>query len=477
MVVLLGLAPVTVEQVVAVADGEPVALAPEAVGLLERSRAVVERAASRGDAVYGLTRRLGAARDVPVEPGDQAEFQRRTITNHLGGIGERLSERAVRATVFARLVGFTRGGSGVRPELAVAYASLLNDGVYPVVPSRGSVGAADLTQLAAIADVVTGGGRIVVDGLVVPGDRGPIELAPHEGLAVLSANSFSIGTGALLLDDLSRTADAADRSAALTLEAAGLHSPSGALGPFDPAIQSAHPLAGQARSAAAIRSQLSGSFLEEPGRVASVQDRLSVRTAPQVNGTLHDVVSALRAVLELELDSRSDNPLVDVDSGRMIPGGNFQAASLALTLESARLALAQVAALSERRIAVLSSLLAPFRASGRTLLPGLSWYSASAAVAELKHLANPVTLGSTSLSGEVEDHASLAPLALRLTERSVLLTAEVLAIEALHAADLIGLGPDAPLGTAELARGILDDLAAARDVDGAVRAAIQRLRA
>ena len=472
MHVSLGLDPVTPEDIVAVADGALVSLSLEVVELLARSRAVVEAAIARGDAVYGLSRRLGAARDEPIEPSDQAAFQRRVLANHLGGIGEPLSEREARATIFARLVGFARGGSGVRPELAQAYAALLNDGVYPVVPTRGSVGAADLTHLAAIADVVTGQGRVFVDGAIVSGSRTPIELAPHEGLAVLSANSYSIGVAALLLDAMERTADAADRSVALSIEAAGLHSPSGALSPFDPAVQAAHPLAGQARSAAAIRALLEGGFLAEPGRTTSVQDRLSVRTAPQLNGALHDAAAALRTSLDAELASRSDNPLVDVDSGRMISGGNFQAVTLALALETARIALAHVASASERRIALLSSLLSPFRATGAARLPGLSWYSASAAAAELRHLANPVTLASTSLSGDVEDHASLAPLALQLAERSVRLTQEVLAIEALHAADLVGLGPAAVLGTRGLVDGLLGDVP---DTDAAVRSAIARL--
>jgi histidine ammonia-lyase len=474
MVVRIGPEPVGTDEVVAVANGAAVELSAEVLDLLARSRGVVEDAIERGDAVYGLSRRLGAARDEPIDPAEQAAFQRRVLANHQGGIGEPLSERQVRATAFTRLVGFARGGSGVRPELAAAYVSLLNDGVYPVVPSRGSVGAADLTHLAAIAAVVTGGGSVFVGGVIVAGSRKPIELAPHEGLAVLSANSYSVGAGALLLEALEQTADAADRSVALSLEASGLHSPSGALSPFDRAIQEAHPLPGQARSASAIRRLVEGGFLAEPGRVASVQDRLSVRTAPQLNGALHDVAVALRASIDVELASRSDNPLVDVDSGRMISGGNFQVVSLALALETARGALAHVASASERRTAVLSALLAPFRATGAARLPGLSWYSASAAVAELKHLANSVTLASTSLSGDVEDHASLAPLALQLAERSVRLTQEVLAIEALHAADLIGLGPTAALGTRAFVDGLIDD---APDTDAAVRAAIVRLTA
>jgi histidine ammonia-lyase len=176
-----------------------------------------------------------------------------------------------------------------------------------------------------------------------------------------------------------------------------------------------------------------------------VQDPLAFRTASQVHGALREVVDRTRTELELELAARSENPLVDIESGRMVSGGNFQALPLALAFETLRLALAHVASASERRAAALSAALAPARASTSTRLPGLTLYAASAAVAELQQLSSPVTLGFTTLSG-VEDHASLAPVALQLAQRSLALVGEVLAIEALHAADLLGVSGVTPAG-------------------------------
>jgi histidine ammonia-lyase len=233
-----------------------------------------------------------------------------------------------------------------------------------------------------------------------------------------------------------------------------------------------------------VRQLLAGSFLERPDRQVTVQDPLSVRTAPQLHGALRERVEATRTELTVELNARAENPLVVLDaseahgagiggdpgiasdvsiavSGRMISGGNFQALPLALDFESLRLTLAHVAAASERRIGQLSDLLRPLRGSGTSVLPGLTWYAAGSALAELRQLAAPATLGSTSLSG-VEDHSSLAPTALQLLQRSVALTGEVLAIEALHAAEVLRVtssegGSDVvPLGhgTAPLAQGL-----------------------
>ncbi|MFB9749347.1 aromatic amino acid lyase, partial [Leifsonia shinshuensis] len=159
--VRLGVQPPTVSDIVAIADGAPVELDADARATVAASRAVVDRAIASGEPVYGLNRRLGAGRDDAVADDELAAFQRRTIANHRGGIGEPLTEREARAVVAARLAGFTRGGAGVRPELADAYAALLNAGVTPRIPSRGSVGAADLTALAEVAAVVTGAGTVL----------------------------------------------------------------------------------------------------------------------------------------------------------------------------------------------------------------------------------------------------------------------------------------------------------------------------
>jgi histidine ammonia-lyase len=443
----------TVDDLLAIADGAHVALDAGVRELLTASRAVIDAAIADGRPVYGLNRRLGAGRDATVDPEDFAEFQRRTIANHRGGVGESLSLREARAVIAARLIGFTRGGSGVRPELVEAYAALLDGGVHPVIPARGSVGAADLAQLAEIAAVVTGQGRAfgpagsVTDGASALAAAGlePIELAPHEGLAVLSSNAFSIGVGALAAVEAQSLAEAADTAVALSLEAIAASGTAGNLSAYTRTVADARGGRGQRASAEAIRAALNGSALEEPERAVTVQDPLAFGTAPQLNGALRESVDRTVSEIDLELAARSDNPVIDVASGTIVSGGNFQALPLALSFEGLRLVLAHVASASERRTAAHSAALAPARAEGRTRVAGLLLYAAAEAVAELRQLAAPATLGITTLSG-VEDHASLAPVALRLLRRSLALTGEVLAIEALHAADALRVAGASPTG-------------------------------
>jgi len=483
----------TVADVVSIADGAHVVLSTGVRERLAASRAVIDAAIADGRPVYGLNRRLGAGRDSSVDPADFAEFQRRTIANHRGGVGEPLTRREARAVIAARLIGFTRGGAGVRPELAEAYAELLEAGVHPVIPARGSVGAADLSQLAEIAAVVTGAGRAfvggeetgadgipaVVDGATALAAAGlqPLELAPHEGLAVLSSNAVSIGVGALAAVEAQALAEVADLAVALSLEGIGASGASGNLSAYTAVVQDARGGTGQRASASAIRAALRGSALDEPDRAVTVQDPLAFRTAPQLNGALRESVDRTVDELDRELAARSENPLVDVASGAIVSGGNFQALPLALSFEGLRLVLAHVASASERRTAAHSTALAPARAEGRTRIPGLLLYSAADAVAELRQLAAPATLGITTLSG-VEDHAALAPVALRLLQRSLALTGEVLAIEALHAWDALHTVGATPTGvTTRQIFSALDALVAQGDASAElVPAALRALR-
>jgi histidine ammonia-lyase len=473
--------PVLSRAVVEIAD--VVAVARERAGVslarvveldVSAAREVVEEVLASATPVYGLTTELGAGRNIGVGAESLEDFQRRVIRNSSGGIGEPLSAEQTRAVIFARLVGFTRGGAGVTVELAGAYRDLITHGVQPLIPRTGSVGAADLTSLAAVAAVVTGQGRAIVDGAIVTGAEAlaaarlfPLTLRPHEAIAALSGNAYSIGVGALAITDLRALLVGADAAVALSLEALAARGAGGSASPCDPRIQAAHRSPGQAASAARVRELRScgagsagvpgsaeSSLLSSlsPSAPSSVQDPVSFRAAPQVHGAARDATEQTAALLTLELNSRSENPLVDVESRSMVSGGNFQIVGLALGFESLRLALGHVAATSERRLARLSALGADLRRSGSARVPGLLWYSASALLAEIRQLANPVSLLGTSLSEDVEDHSSHAALALQQLERSIALTRTVMAIEAISAAELVllGDGAGADLG-AELA--------------------------
>jgi histidine ammonia-lyase len=431
--------PITVDDVVAVADGTTVELAPSVVDTIARSRRVVESAQKAGSPVYGLNTHLGAGRDTRVEADEIAAFQNRVIDNHRGGIGDPLPEREVRALVFARVVGFSLGGSGVRPELADAYGRLLDGDPLPEVYATGSVGASDLAPLAEVAARV----------------RVTLPLAAGEALAAISANSYSIGVGALAVAELRSLVADADSVAALSLEAVGAVSPGGSLSPFDARVHSRRPSAGQRETARAIRSRLAGGFLDDAERSSSVQDPLSFRTVPQVHGAVRDSTAVAAGLIEAELNSPGDNPLVlpgyGDDDGALLSNGNFEPLGLVLAIESLRVGLAHVAGISERRIAVLSGLATPLRRSGSNAVPGLTWYSAAATLAEVRHLANPVSTSGTTLS-EVEDQASFAPLAVRLLQRQIELCHQVFAIEALHAAELLRSLAETP----KLGRGTRD---------------------
>jgi len=455
---VIGTAPVRAEDV-AVAAEDPaiqVELHEEALALLLRSREIVERAAASGQRVYGLNTLLGSGRDTAVEEKSLLAYQVQVIRYHNSGVGSYVDRATARAIILTRLIGFSRGGSGVRPGTAAFYAHMLNRGVFPAIPREGSVGSSDLTQLAAVAAVAIGEGEAFsTEGTLITGakalaDAGlqPLVPAPGEALAMVSANAYSVGAGSLALLRLRHVAELADVALSLSLETIARYDGGGNLSPFSPAIQAAKAVNGQRDSAAAVRRLLSGGWLEDVRPEASVQDPLSFRAAPQNHGAFRSLVTELGAALEVELNGRGDNPLVDIESGQIVSGGNFQPLQLALAFEGLRLALAHVGISSERRIAKLYPPQRVIRAkhlaassSGDGLvqeeLPGLLWYSAAGLLAELKFLAAPSTLGAPTLSADVEDHSSLAPLALQQLEKSVEAAEKLLVIEALTASYLL----------------------------------------
>ncbi|MBT2586826.1 aromatic amino acid ammonia-lyase [Arthrobacter sp. ISL-95] len=465
---VIGAAPVRAADV-ALAAQEPtfhVELNQDALSLLLRSRELVEQTAASGQRVYGLNTLLGSGRDTAVEENSLLAYQVQVVRYHNSGVGSYLDRAAARAVMLTRLIGFSRGGSGVRPETATFYADMLNRGVFPAIPCEGSVGSSDLTQLAAVAAVAIGEGEAFsADGTLISGakalaDAGlqPLVLAPGEALALVSANAYSVGAGTLALLRLQHVAGLADVALSLSLETIARYDGGGNLSPFSPTIQAAKAVDGQRDSAAAVRSLLSGGWLEDIRPEVSVQDPLSFRAAPQTHGAFRTFVTQLGSALDVELNGRGDNPLVDVESGHMVSGGNFQPMQLALAFEGLRLALAHVGISSERRIAKLYPPQRAIRArhlqsasSGEGLaqeeLPGLLWYSAAGLLSELKFLAAPATLGAPTLSADVEDHSTLAPLALQQLEKSVEAAEKLLVIEALTASYLLlEAGAAQPLG-------------------------------
>ena len=443
--------PLALEALLAIVDGAQVELAGGARARIAASRAVVDRALARNDAVYGLTTHVGHGKDTRLTENEIRGEQMLLVMSHSGGIGRPLPTPQVRAALAVRLNGIARGGSGATPAVADVLAGMLNAGVHPVVPEISSVGAADLAPMAGMAQVAVGLGRAEYQGELLPGGEAlrragitPLVLSGKDGLALISANGVSVGHAALVIARAERAADAADVAAALSMEATAAN-PS----ILHPAVGRAKPIPGQVAAADHLRSLLEGSGLLQPGAAKSVQDALSFRVVPQVHGALREYVSAARDAVTVELNSADDNPLVSVPDEAMISNGNFHPMVLAIACDALRIAIAQVGALSERRMAHLCE----GRMQQLTNLPTAAYglqlrYPAAALFPELKQLAAPATLDTPPLDLGVEDHHTAAPLSVRKTDAALGMLEDLLAIELMLARDLLAITPTEPvLGT------------------------------
>ncbi len=452
MTLTIGTAPVSVDALLAVVDGERVELDGSALSAIAAAREVVQQALTAGTAVYGLTTQVGHGKDTRLTEEEIRGAQEFLVMSHAGGLGPPLPVRSVRAAMAVRLVGLARGGSGASVAVAETLVAMLNAGVHPVVPRTGSVGAADLAQMAWIAQVAIGRGRAELDGEVLPGGEAlrragvrPLVLEGKDGLALISANGFSVGRAALVVGEAARVAEAADVAAALSMEAVQAN-PS----ILHAAVGRAKGVAGQVAAADHLRELLSGSALLGPGGARSVQDALSFRVVPQVHGALRQYVAAARSAVEVELNAVADNPLVSVDDQALISNGNFHPMVLALACDALRVALAHVGQLGERRMAHLWDEFFRQQDSPPTTTYGLQLrYPAAAVVADLKQHAAPATLDVPPLDLGVEDHASGAPLTVDRTDASLDLLADLLAIELVMAAETL----DRSAGTRTLGAG------------------------
>jgi histidine ammonia-lyase len=445
----------TIDNVIEVARGRrPVAIDDAAADRMRASRSVIERLVADGATVYGVTTGFGDLADVRIEPSQTAELQRNLVRSHAAGVGEPLPDEVVRAMLVLRANALAVGLSGVRVDIVDLLAGMLNASVHPVVPSRGSLGASgDLAPLAHVALVLIGEGEATVDG-AGPGPGAdalgraglsPLTLGAKEGLALLNGTQMMCGIGALAHHDGLRLALSADVIGAMSLEAM-----LGTASAFAEDLVAARPHPGQIASAGHLRelladSEIGASHAQSQHRV---QDAYSLRCMPQVHGAARDALAELERVLRIEINSATDNPLV-FPSGEVISGGNFHGEPLALALDYATMAVTELASISERRTARLVdahlSGLPAFLAERPGVESGLmiAHYTAAALVNELKTLSHPSSVDSIPTSANQEDHVSMgATSALHLRD-AVDRAEQVLAIEALCAAQ--GLDFRAPL--------------------------------
>jgi histidine ammonia-lyase len=455
--IVVDAAPLTVDEIVAVAGGARMALGPRALERMAASRAVVDSLVNGEQLIYGLNTGLGHMRDKRVPLDILEATQAFYVRAHAGAIGPRLSVEIVRAAMAVRVAGIARGGSGASPAIATTYVDMLNAGVHPVVARIGSVGASDLMHMAAIGLVAMGEGEADFDGQRLPGAEAmsraaiqPVRLAPKDGLSVISANGVSIGQAALVVDRARAVLDAADLVVAVSLEATR-----GNPSIVESVVAAAKPVPGQVVVADRIRDFLAGSLLCTGG-AASVQDPLSFRVVPQVHGASREVLGFARAAVDGELAAIDDNPLVSIAEGRMISNGNFHPMLMALAVDAVRPALAHVGQLSDRRTghmwdalvsdpaALTPESLARISRYGSPLLR----YSGAARAAELRLLADPATLDIVPLDLGVEDHSTNAPLAVRRTDEALDIVEDLLAVELLTATALLAwrAGSEARMG-------------------------------
>jgi len=413
---------------------------------MRASRAVVERLALGEAPVYAVNTGVGYLADTRIPADELEQLQRNVVRSHACGVGEPLPEADVRAMMLIRANVVAKGLSGIRPEVAEMLCEMLNRGVTPVVPARGSVGASgDLAPLAHMALVLIGEGKASFRGETADGGEAlrraglkPVTLAAKEGISLVNGTQAMLGAGALELLAAEALSDVADVACAMSLDALR-----GTPRAFDQRIHEARPHPGQIISAKRLESLLEGSEIRQSHAACRrVQDAYSLRCAPQVHGAVRDALAEVRRVFSIELNSATDNPLVFGEE--ILSGGNFHGEHLALVLDYAAIALAALAGISERRIdrlvnPMLSEGLPPFLAGHAGLESGymMVQVSAAALAAEIRVLATPASPGSITTSGNKEDFVSMGMTSALKLQQVVEHVRSILAMEMMAAAQAL----------------------------------------
>jgi histidine ammonia-lyase len=462
----------TLEDVIAVACAPadrgdvPVALSDDAWAKVRRAERAVQDFIARGEIVYGVTTGFGAFKDRIIPPHQVQQLQRNILMSHAVGVGEPLDEPTTRAMMLIRANTLAKGHSGVREATLRLFLDMLNRGVHPVVPCQGSLSASgDLAPLAHMALPLIGLGEAIYRGKRLPGaealsraDLQPVTLEAKEGLALTNGTAFVAAIGVLATCQAENLACTADVAGCLSLEA--LH---GTPRAFDARIHAARPHPRQVECAAFLRGLIAGSTFTRPDDPLNVQDAYTLRCIPQVHGAVRDAVLYARWVLNIELNSATDNPLIffDDETGEptVLSGGNFHGEPVAIAMDYLALALAELGNISERRLARLTD-----ECSNQETLPAflikhgglnsgfmLTQYTAAALASENKVLAHPASVDTIPTSANIEDHVSMGAAAARQAKQIADNVERILALELFAAAQGIDfrrerLGPEARLG-------------------------------
>jgi histidine ammonia-lyase len=485
----------TLEEIATVARGrEQVVLSADARARMQASRVVVERIVAENRTVYGVNTGFGKLSDVRIDPGQLRELQLNLVRSHSCGLGNPLSEAEARAMLLLRANVLACGLSGARPVVAETLVAMLERGVTPVIPEKGSVGASgDLAPLAHLALAAIGEGEAFYKGERLAGAEAlkragiePLQLEVKEGLSLLNGTQAMGAVGALALYRAERVAQLADVAGAMSLEAL-----KGTPVAFDERIHAARPHAGQVAVATHLRELLAGSeirqsHLENDPRV---QDAYSLRCMPQVHGAVRDALSHARSIVEIESGSATDNPLVFSESGDVFSGGNFHGAPLAMGFDYAAIALTDLMSITERRIdrmvnpdanENLPAFLTrqPGTSSGFMMLQ----VTAVALLSEAKILAHPASVDNVPTDGGKEDHVSMGMTAATKLRAIVDIAEAAAAIELITGAEALEyrkpLLPGGGVKKAfEIVRSHVAPLLADRSMSGDIQSIVAAMRA
>ncbi|MBL8698869.1 MAG: histidine ammonia-lyase [Alphaproteobacteria bacterium] len=450
-------------------DDAPLSLDPAADAVVGRSAAAVQAVLAGGQAVYGVNTGFGKLATTRIPPDKLRELQTSLVLSHSVGVGPALAAGTVRLVAALKIASLGRGHSGVRPSVIRALAEMINRGVVPVIPAKGSVGASgDLAPLAHLSAALIGHGEAFVGGERMPAAAAlrrvgldPVALEAKEGLALLNGTQVST---ALALEGL--FAAEAAFAGAVVAGALSVDAAKGSDTPFDERIHAARGQRGQRDVAAVYRALMAGSQIRSShldcGRV---QDPYCLRCMPQVMGACLDAMRYAAGIFEREANGVSDNPLVFPEQGEILSGGNFHAEPIAIAADTLALAIAEIGALAERRVAMLVD---PSTNGGLPAFlvrePGLNsgfmiaHVTAAALASENKSLAHPASVDSLPTSANQEDHVSMATFAARRLGEMARNTATIVGIELMAAAD--GIGFHAPLETSAALRAALRALRA-----------------
>lgn len=440
----------TITDIVAVArDRVPVALSPAALERIQSSRALVEKWVQEGRVIYGVTTGFGALCDTTISPEDTRTLQENIIRSHAAGVGPPLAEDVVRAIMAVRIHDLAMGYAGVRPDPINYLIEFLNQGICPVVPEKGSVGASgDLAPTAHLALVLIGQGEAFFNGQRLAGaevlsrlGRPPLRLEAGEGLALINGTQVMTAIAALVVADALNLAKIADIACALSLEVL-----MGTDAEFNPRIHQVRPHPGQCAAAENMRRLTRNSDIVGSHRDCTrIQDAYTLRCSPQIHGASRQAINHVKKVVEIELNSSTTNPLIFTDTQEFILGGNFHGQPIALAMDYLSMALAELANVSERRVERLVnpqlSDLPAFLVTNTGLNSGymIAQYTAAALVSENKVLAHPACVDSIPTSANKEDHVSMGTISARKCREILDNTRHVLAVELLCAAQAMDL--------------------------------------